>query len=276
MRATKKLLVLLSTVVAANAFAYNVTINNNAAYTSGSSSGKIVLRAGGVDIQLQAGSHSYELGDATNYDMMIIDPSGASFQKLASLQKNSSQYTIGATIPEYASAYQNVKVEYLSSGNGATYSGSYQALGNQGGGLSYAGSCKQDGGNGVTCPMSSGQSVSSATITLSGGTPAPEPKPADPTPISSPSGLYYSNAGVWNSTTSYTPYWNNDINGGEGASVYPVVQDNGQDYIACYAITASTLAPHTAADGTVMDSNGQPIWNNPWKAWDKNNSNVCK
>lgn len=215
-----------------------------------------LVAAGNTVATINANSnYQTTLSTDTVYNLQTAKPA----QILGTLQQNTSYYSLQATPQAYLpGTWEDISVSYTSTANST--SGGYNTMLSSASAVSptFQSSCAQDQGSiGVVCNLSAnGGSVAGSTITvnLSGGF-APPVTPVTPTPELTPGGMWVANYGSW-TAQNYDAIWYPN-------TVYPEVQYNGVNYVACGSATADQIP-------------GAATWT-PWVVFDSSSTALpCK
>jgi len=247
MQATKKLF--LTTVLSAASvmsFAYNATFTNNG-------NTEVLLKTGGSTVCTIKAKATTPCNNLDTYTTYAASYKGTNAdQGLFTIQKNS--YQVLQTTPVTPNkALANFVLNINADGR----SGTVDNFQNSAAQFITSGICGNDSG-GVACNLSSGTGLQNLAVTLDE---KQEPQSGD-TPAGEDS--FAHNFGEWQPNTAYAV----NYNPATGGQLYAQVQDGGNNYIACWSVTADALEPKLAA-GT----NGN--WNQPWKLWDTKDTNIC-
>ncbi|GMN88865.1 hypothetical protein [Francisella sciaenopsi] len=209
MKLYKSLFILAPLAISTSAYSYTLELVNNSKVDS-----RIFSTQPIIDKEAKSGSSasaSVRIEDATE---VRTAASVSSQQIFGSLVKSSHNFTLQATPPTYAEAWQDVTVEI----KGSFGTGSYQAVLTPTGEVVASGVCKAEthGGTGITCELGSSD-PGKVTVTLTRG--------HTPSPIKDPVKMEY--AGKWDGTNK--EYFNGDHSG----KSYAFVSYNGKYYAAC-------------------------------------------
>ena len=246
MKTSNKLfLTTVLSAASAMSFAFNASFTNNG-------NTPVALKAAGSTICTIAANTTTNctLDAYTTYQATYKGTN--SDQGLFTIQKNTTQ-VLQTTPVTPNTALANFVINIVADGQ----SGSVDNFQNSAAQFVSSGICKNDSG-GVTCNLSSGANLQNLNVTLT----------ENQEPASGGGGTgedsFAHNFGQWTPNTAYAVNYNPTT----GKQLYAQVQDDGQNYIACWSVTADALEPKLAA-GT----NGN--WNQPWKLWDTKDTNIC-